>query len=548
MTFDRRTLLQGLVTLGLGQLGSFFLPMGKLPHYQQALALATPRKLALLIGINQYDVKAASPEAIAAFGGNLAGAVTDVERQRELLIGRYGFQAQDILTLTDGKATRQGIETAFQEHLQNQAQTGDVVIVHFSGYGSRVLDSQALTLLTTDSLPKAISPDLLRSTFIDWGKNLATAQVTYILDTSHSNFQQKYQGNLRTRSYAQPGARLQPLAMPANSTPLGDRQKSFRGNLLTAALPDQVAVEIAGENWSGGLFSYVLTRYLWESSSPNRLYFVLNQVNNAIADVLDTKQQSSQTSGSKKELLIYGVLPEVNQGAEAIITEVGEAPTVSLNLTGMPLAVLASATLHSCLQTLPDATEPVLLQITERSGLQAKAIALTATPKLQTGQFLQECLRFIPKQLGLTLALDSQLDRVERVDATSALEPLDSVTKVVKAHSAADCLLGKTETGAYALFSPGGQLLFVTDPGASQAIKSAVSELEPALKKQLALKWGRLTENEQSSTLGLKVSLETRLDSQNSNLSLAQRYTRRVGVNFPKLSNPIPSPYSPLPI
>lgn len=70
-------------------------------RYYQALAQPSPRKLALLVGINQYPQQP------------LIGCLTDVELQRELLIHRFGFTKGDILTLTDQQATRQQIEQAF---------------------------------------------------------------------------------------------------------------------------------------------------------------------------------------------------------------------------------------------------------------------------------------------------------------------------------------------------------------------------------------------------------------------------------------------------
>ncbi|MEO0685288.1 MAG: caspase family protein, partial [Cyanobacteria bacterium J06649_11] len=99
----------------------------KASSLQQALADTNPRKLALLVGINQYSQIPA-----------LKGCLTDVELQRELLIHRFGFQPLDILSLTNKQATREGIENAFLEHLVKQAKPGDVVVFHFSGYGSRV--------------------------------------------------------------------------------------------------------------------------------------------------------------------------------------------------------------------------------------------------------------------------------------------------------------------------------------------------------------------------------------------------------------------------
>ena len=112
-----------LAALGLIEAG--WLRLGD--RYYQALAQPGSRKLGLLIGINQYQKNPA-----------LAGCLTDVELQRELLIHRFGFHPSDILTLTDEQASREQIETAFLKHLTEQAQPGDVVVFHFSGYGRRV--------------------------------------------------------------------------------------------------------------------------------------------------------------------------------------------------------------------------------------------------------------------------------------------------------------------------------------------------------------------------------------------------------------------------
>jgi hypothetical protein len=105
-------------------------------HYQTALAQPTRRKLALLIGIDQYPGQAidfADAQDIA-----LHGCVTDLELQRELLLHRFGFQAPDIVLLRNQEATREHILQHIDEHLIKQARAGDVVLLHFSGYGSQV--------------------------------------------------------------------------------------------------------------------------------------------------------------------------------------------------------------------------------------------------------------------------------------------------------------------------------------------------------------------------------------------------------------------------
>src|ERR671932_760507 len=76
-------------------------------RYAQVLAQSTPRKLALLVGINTYSENNRF--------ANLQGCVNDVDLQRQLLINKFGFHPKDILTVTDQQATRQGMLTAFEE-------------------------------------------------------------------------------------------------------------------------------------------------------------------------------------------------------------------------------------------------------------------------------------------------------------------------------------------------------------------------------------------------------------------------------------------------
>gem|GEM_PF-3835566 len=97
------SVIVSLATLGLSQVD--LIRQGD--SYGKLLAQDTPRKLALLVGINQYSYPIAT----------LNGCINDVRLQQELLIHRFGFNSQDILTLTDEAATQKGILTAFEEHL-----------------------------------------------------------------------------------------------------------------------------------------------------------------------------------------------------------------------------------------------------------------------------------------------------------------------------------------------------------------------------------------------------------------------------------------------
>ncbi|MBE9124991.1 MULTISPECIES: caspase family protein [unclassified Coleofasciculus] len=143
----RRQFLQfagsALATIGFSQLD--IIRQGD--RYGKIMAQDTPRKLALLVGINDY------PKSDRF--RNLYGCLNDVELQQQLLIHRFGFNKNDILTLTNTQASRQGILDAFNEHLVKQSKPGDVVVFHFSGHGSEVFD------------PNPIDPNYkLNSTFV----------------------------------------------------------------------------------------------------------------------------------------------------------------------------------------------------------------------------------------------------------------------------------------------------------------------------------------------------------------------------------------------
>ena len=115
-----------LASLGISQLDLIY----GANRYGKVLAQSTSRQLALLVGINNYT-SGIRP---------LQGCLTDVEMQRELLIHRFGFNPKDILEVNDTKATRSEIITAFEEHLIKQANPDDIVVFHFSGHGSRIID------------------------------------------------------------------------------------------------------------------------------------------------------------------------------------------------------------------------------------------------------------------------------------------------------------------------------------------------------------------------------------------------------------------------
>jgi hypothetical protein len=162
-------------------------------RYAQVLAQNTPRKLALLVGVNKY------PENERF--SNLRGCVTDVDLQEELLIHRFGFNKNDILRLTtdepaNKQPTRSNILTAFEEHLIKQAKPGDVVVFHFSGHGSQLIDPNPVlfcpnkqfnansnsTIVIADQAQKGLAPDIMGRTLFLLMSALPTENVSFVLD------------------------------------------------------------------------------------------------------------------------------------------------------------------------------------------------------------------------------------------------------------------------------------------------------------------------------------------------------------------------------
>ncbi len=504
MGIRRRSLLKQIGLMGV-VLGCEF--RQEMRSLKSVLAQSTERKLALLIGINQYTDVA-----------SLKGAVTDVELQRDLLINRFGFGSQDILTLTDTQATGEAIETAFLEHLTRQAKTGDIVLVHYSGYGREVTDPQGKVSRSLAVLDK----DILETTLLMLTRTLSTVRLTLVLDTSFHSQGQPLQGDLRIRSHPETQTRITTLE-DALQNQLSQSYKLTTkppGVILSASKDKQAAAEITINGFNAGLFTYALTQYLWQGSSASRLWMTLGQTSQTVATWQPT-QQPQITEAKEQSFLTYFATPQTEDGAEAFVTAIDEVNNgVQIKLTGLSAYILSYSGINSCYSLASD--DSLVIQVKSKEGQMAKGrllgnLTLTQTP-IVPGSLLQEAIRVIPRNIPLIIALDSSLERIERVDATSALSTLPLTTSIVPVGEiTADCLLSKlpnqadpsTNTGStYVIFAPGGQMLPQTVGSSNDALKSAIGRLIPQLKQLLALKLLRLTLNRYSSSLPVRLTLK----------------------------------------
>ena len=516
MQWERRTFIKTLLAT-FASSGTFSLGINR---YAQALAAPTSRKLALLVGIDDYHAH-----------GQFPGCITDVHLQRELLIHRFGFNPRDILTLTGKEATRDAIEIAFQEHLAEQAKAGDVVIFHFSGLGTQVKLSEvseqdsadiALGFLPSDGiLPtqgEDARNDLLESTLLLMARSLLTDKFTLILDTSHHS-PDHLPSSLKIRALAKLAEQPNPeeIAFQAQyqqRLTLGQRRSPLAGTILRASANDGIATEIQREGIKAGLFSYLLTQSLWQATSPSKISVIVDKVIEQAVPLTGMQQQPQYNSGAKSPLSIYSTLPENMSGTAGLITAI-KGQEIGIELCGLPLALISLPLLNAYFEPVGDAPTQPLLHLTSKQGFKAKAKIVSETEEpadlLDVGLKLQESIRILPRDIGLTVALDNALERIERVDATSALSSIESVSTTVAANEqSADCVLGKvTGQNNYGLFSPGGTLLQSTAGHQDEAIKSGVGRLLPHLKQLLAIKYCQLTVNEEVSHLAVSACLES---------------------------------------
>ncbi|MEM9767710.1 MAG: caspase family protein, partial [Cyanobacteria bacterium P01_D01_bin.71] len=556
MTLGRRDFLQRLsaVLAALGVTDSWL--AGSVGAYQRALADSS-RCLALLIGINDYDAAVWQMPPDVDRGSFLQGALTDVELQRELLINRFNVAPQDILTLVNADATvNQILETA-QAHLIDQAQSGDTLVLHFSGLGSQAYlsgrgpEKPLPTLIAVDSrLPDEEVPvvqDLFEESLAQLFNGLRGVKILTVIDASTTVYPQIWQGNFRVRSrptastgtwqapfdhrFKQPGKSWQQLTA------------NWPGILLQPQIAEAIALEGDWADFSAGLFTYALTQQIWTSLPAQRQQWFIHRIDRKLAAWTGSDQSSlllgKQLSKRPGLPLMSGRLPQpAADGVVSTVDTVNRSATVWLG--GLPSLLLPYCDLGLRLQPLP--TLPGLvsmpngtLVITALEGLRAKA-TIDNLQRLPVGSPVIEIERRLPKEIALTIALDPILERIERVDATSALASMSYIETTVPGERSADCLFGKSssvlknaalmaasesdaadtaaaagsdELPGYELFTPDGSLIAGTTAEVEEAVKTAVTRLTGTLRSLLAVKMLRLTANPVSSRLPVRLLLES---------------------------------------
>jgi len=482
-SLNRRQFLQlasaSLGTVGLSQ-ADF---LAQTNRYRTALAQPAVRKLALLVGVNNY------PPGIT----NLKGCSTDVRMQYELLRHRFGFEQENIYILGQetellpqsiirGAPTRDNILNAFETHLIAQANPDDVVVFHFSGHGARVIDENSIaalnglngTILPSDARgpdgTDTLAKDIMGKTLFLLTSRLNTEKVTTVLDCCFAG------GGIRGgRTYRSLDFRYSEETYPhpdeidyqrqlradlgglSEDALLAQRERGVaKGIGIGATTSTRLSADLSfgseRNRFHVGAFTSLLTRYLWLQSQvwtqPIASAFeqfdidaydvareggVLNQV-----PLFETSARCRPTCEQDP---IYFITTENTSPAEAVVTDVsgdrvtfwmgGIAPD-KLNLHG-PNSTFFLLT--------PEGEQVGQLKPTDREGLVGYGVVEGGAIATE-GMFLQEQVRIVPPIVTLKMAVDTSIPATLREVTTQALNRLNKVEVVLAEAESFDYLLG----------------------------------------------------------------------------------------------------------
>ncbi len=218
-------------------------------------------KYAILVGINRY------PEEYPS----LKGCLNDVDDIKSYL-KRQDFQEQNIMTLTDEEASTTEIKKQLKS-LVGKAVSGDTILFHYSGHGSRVGGEDVICPcdFSFTSKDHYISASDFKKIF---GSLESGVNFTWISDSCHS-------GDLRAIRALD--LDVEPRCIPKpnddrgiNATKLfdvftlQDAQRDMKSvALLAACRSDQTAADASFKGRANGAFTFSLLEVLNTSNPDN---------------------------------------------------------------------------------------------------------------------------------------------------------------------------------------------------------------------------------------------------------------------------------------
>jgi hypothetical protein len=507
-------------------------------RYAQALGKSDSRKLALLVGINDYPKDKRSLS-------DLHGCVTDVDLQEELLVNRFGFIRNDIVRLTskpsDKPPTRQNILTAFEEHLIKQANPGDVVVFHFSGHGSyfpdpypilncktKKFDNQNSALIVADNPLGNMAPDIMGLTLFLLRLSLNTDNVTMVLDSCFSGGATR--DNYRVRSGGSEGFIISEAEKQYQKDLMKtlqlteDKLRELRcagigkGVVITAAKKSQEAADVDFDGFHTGAFTYMLTQYLWQQTDT--VDAIVKQIGGSLG-----KRQEPIVDGTQNQP-VYFINNESVPSSDAVIKQI-DGDKFTLWLGGIDYLSLFGFQKGAKFAVINQKGQPsgTLELVSPRDGLKAEAKLISGnTNSLQVGTLLREISRVIPVDLKLGIGVNPSLGDVTA--ATQALSNINRVQSITAeknntSYSNAQYILSRMtadylklqkqdieklpQLGSIGLFTERLQLIPGSFGEPKETPIEAISRLQPKIQALVAAYIIRATSNANSSQLDVEL-------------------------------------------
>jgi hypothetical protein len=253
-----------------------------------------PTKKALLVGINKYK-----PELNA----NLQGCVNDVENMHKLLTDHFKFVTENIRSLVDERATRQGILDRLK-WLLDGAKAGDELVFHYSGHGSQVRDRDGDEL--DDQLDEILCPYDL-----DWDNPLTDdilavlfkqlpdgVYLTMLCDACHSGTMSRNINTTKSvRNIVPPfdiRSRSLDIILPKNK--MGRKNKDVytqKHVLLSGCKDNQTSSDAYIDGKHQGAFTWALTKTIRENPECTWV-----EAHKRSVELLSSYAQEPQLSGN----------------------------------------------------------------------------------------------------------------------------------------------------------------------------------------------------------------------------------------------------------
>jgi metacaspase-1 len=257
-----------------------------------SLSAISQRKLGLIIAVGEYPTNG---------GWKSLSSINDIKYIKAALL-QNGFTERDIDTLLNQRATKMGILKSLDDLIQ-KAQTGDVVVFHFSGHGQQIFDDNNDE---TDGYDEALIPydaaayydpvtykgeKHLRDDELGNKLNLirakigATGSLVVIVDACHSGTATRgseiFQARGNPVPFNKPGYKPNIKVSFASNTSADEFFGNGVGNMIvfSASSPHQVNFETKdNENAGVGSLSYAFARAVAELKPGSTYQYLFEKI------------------------------------------------------------------------------------------------------------------------------------------------------------------------------------------------------------------------------------------------------------------------------